>query len=139
MRFLSKAKDGGPESHVTGYWLIEVKWLFSVVLLRFADGSRDSYHDHAFTAISWVLWGRLFEYMLTAGNLARGSFQSFKSHRSGPIPIVTSRRRMHRVVSQGTTWVLSFRGPWSKTWHEFDPRDRSVTTLTHGRKVVGGE
>jgi hypothetical protein len=33
MNFLNKTKDGGPESTVWAYWLIEIKSLFSVALL----------------------------------------------------------------------------------------------------------
>lgn len=29
MKFLSKAKDGGAESTVTGYWLVEIKPLLN--------------------------------------------------------------------------------------------------------------
>ena len=63
MKFLFKAKDGGPESKVTGYWLIESKRWFSIALLRFDEGSREAFHTHAFNAISWVLWGELLEYV----------------------------------------------------------------------------
>lgn len=125
MKFLEKGKDGGPESNVTGYWLIEVKWLFSVVLLRFDDGSREAYHDHAFNSVSWLLTGALDEH-----------------HKDGRLqwylpswrPIRTPRETFHRVFSHGTSWVLSFRGPWLSTWHEWFKGIH--TTLTHGRKVV---
>ena len=43
-RFFSKAKDGGKDSPVDGYFLIEIKWLFSVVLLKFNKGHRDNCH-----------------------------------------------------------------------------------------------
>ena len=46
------SKDGGPDSTVWMYG-IEVKWLFSILLLRFEDGSRDAYHSHAFDCVSW--------------------------------------------------------------------------------------
>lgn len=127
MKFLKHGKDGGPESTVDGYWLVEIKGLFSAVLLRFADGSRDSFHSHAFNSLSWVLRGTLREEHL-AGEV--------EYHYSGVKPVVTKRSYFHRVRSIGTTWVLSFRGPWSKTWHEWDPKTGLFTVLTHGRKVV---
>lgn len=50
------APDGGPESNVTAY-MVEFKSLFSIGFLRFAEGSRDAYHGHAFDCVNWVLPG----------------------------------------------------------------------------------
>ena len=47
-RFLVKSHDGGKDSGVTGYWLIEWKRGFSIVLLRFSKGSREAYHSHGY-------------------------------------------------------------------------------------------
>lgn len=127
MRFLSSAKDGGPSSTVTGYWLIELKRLLSIVLLRFSDGSRDEYHDHAFSSLNWVLRGRVREQMRDGRII---------DHHASPIPILTRRSTFHRVFSFGTTWVFSIRGPWSRTWHEYDPQTDRTITLTHGRREI---
>lgn len=129
MKLFKKAKDGGPKSTVTGYWLCEIKRLFSVVLLKFEDGSRDEYHDHAFNSLNWVLSGRVEEQCIDGQEWS-------KYHSPGLRPVLTRRSRMHRVVSHGTTWVFSIRGPWSDTWHEYDPATGEYSTLTHGRKVV---
>jgi hypothetical protein len=128
MKFLRKAKDGGPKSTVTGYWLAEIKSLFSIALLKFEDGSRAEYHSHAFNSLSWVLKGRLREEHL----------EEPEPEYHGPdlLPVVTRRDTFHRVYSQGTTWVLTFRGPWAKTWHEYDPRTRRYSTLAHGRREL---
>lgn len=128
MKFFKKMKDGGPASTVTGYWLVEIKKLFSVVLLRFDDGSRDAYHSHAFDSINWVLRGEVEE---------QGLFDSFtKRYLPSFIPVITRRERFHRVVSRGTTWVFSIRGPWLDEWFEYDPKTDRTSTLTHGREVV---
>lgn len=127
MKFLSKSKDGGPESTVTAYWLIEWKWLFSIALLRFDNGSRDAYHSHAFNCISWLLKGRLEEHEL---HLEPGLVRVYEPSIE---PIITKRTTFHKVVSVGRSWVLTFRGPWSKTWEERLP-DRQVT-LGSGRVV----
>lgn len=127
MKFLSIGKDGGPQSTVTGYWLAEVKRLLSVVLLRFDDGSRDEYHSHAFDSLNWVIRGEVEENHLD-GRRVR--------HRPSWRPVVTRRSTFHRVVSNGTTWVFSIRGPWSRTWQEYDPDEGSYSTLTHGRIEV---
>lgn len=128
MKLFFKAKDGGPESNVTGYWLIESKKYFSIALLEFSYGTRENFHSHAFNAVSWVLSGLLFEELPypARGNLY---FSSIK-------PIYTKRETLHRVHGAvKSTWVISFRGPWSSTWREYNNRT-GFTTLTNGRKVV---
>lgn len=126
MKIFKTMKDGGPESHVTGYFLVEIKSLFSVVLLHFANGTRESYHSHAFNALTWVLRGRFEEHHLD------GRVLNFAPNLK---PKYTSRRTFHKVVSLGNTYALSLRGPWIDKWREF--KNGNFITLTHGRKVVG--
>ena len=127
MKLLRYAKDGGPESTVSGFFIVEIKSLFSIVLLRFEDGSRDAYHEHAFNSVSWVLRGKLKEHH--KNRLPNTTYEA------GWRPVVTKRSTFHKVTSIGRTWVLSFRGPWSKTWREWVPQ-QGYKTLTHGRKEV---
>ena len=127
MRIFYKGKDGGSKSTVTGYWLIEWKQLFSVCLLHFEGKSREAYHTHAFNAISWVIKGRLTEHLI-CGKVVKYCPSLF--------PIVTLKNRFHKVDSDGSTWVLTFRGPWASTWKEWLPSKRRFATLTHGRKEV---
>jgi len=137
VKFCTLSKDGGPYSTVWAYTLIEIKCLFSIILLRFEDGSRDAYHSHAFNCISWLLSGGLVEHRIqqrpTDGTL-RGPVYSYLP---SPYPIITRRSYLHKVVSVGRSWVLTFRGPWSKTWHEVVP-DAAPVVLTHGRREIGG-
>ena len=128
MKLFSKGKDGGPESSVTGYWLCEFKSLFSIVLLKFEGKSREVYHEHAFNSISWLLGGILVETLIN--RWVNIYYPSLK-------PIITKRDTYHKVDSYGTSWVLSFRGPWSKTWREWDCRNGKTSVLENGRKVVG--
>lgn len=128
MKFCEISKDGGPESKVWAYWLIEIKWLFSIVLLRFEDGSREAFHSHAFNAKSWVLSGELVERFLHFGSPRR--------HVPRLRSITTRRMDFHKVTSVGRTWVLSFRGPWSDTWMEYVPATDTAITLTHGRVAL---
>lgn len=127
MKIFSYGKDGGDKSTVWGYWLVEIKSLFSVALLCFEDGSREAYHSHAFNCISWVLKGQLNEKYVTGGG---------NVYKSGFRPVFTYRDTFHKVSSTGRTWVLTFRGPWSKTWNEYIPETNSLITLTHGRKDI---
>ena len=128
MKLFHIGKDGGPESTVTGFWLVEWKKVFSVALLRFGDGSREKLHDHAFNCISWVLRGRLREEHLD------GRVMKYEPSLK---PVITKRSTFHRVFSEGTTWVFTLRGPWSKQWHEYDPATGIYTDLENGRVEVG--
>lgn len=127
MKLLSWGKDGGQESTVWGLFF-EIKWLFSIVLLRFENGTRDAYHNHAFSCVSWVLKGKLIENHL-------GSPLP-DVHTPSLRPVITRRYTFHKVESVGRTWVISFRGPWAKRWTEYDPKTNKFVTLTHGRKIV---
>lgn len=127
MKFFTKRKDGGDESTVTGYWLIEWKGLFSICLLKFEGKSREAFHTHAFNCFSWVVKGKLFEEFLNGEK---------REHPASFMPFITRRTDFHKVSSNGTSWVLSFRGPWKKYWKEFRPFVSTIVTLKDGRQVV---
>lgn len=129
MKFLRKMKDGGLDSTVTGYWLIEAKGLFSIVLLKFEGKSREAFHTHAFDAISWLLSGSLTE---TVKLTRRTTYNRY--YKPSLKPIKTLKNRFHKVSSDGTSWVLSFRGPWDKTWIEESGGE--TYTLKQGRERV---
>ena len=137
MRFLKWEKDGGVRSHVHGLYVVESKKLGSIVLLRFSNGTRNAFHSHAFNAFSWVLSGKLIEYVGSPDlpgvddvTIYRPSFRGF----------VTRRDCFHQVQSVGTSWALTFRGPWVDTWKERQFTETGNLpvdiTLTHGREVV---
>lgn len=125
MKVLFKSKDGGPLSTVTGYWLIENKKYFSIVLLKFEGASREAYHTHAFNSISWLLNGQLKELFLDNYRLINHYCPSLK-------PIFTSKNDFHMVNSVGTSWILSFRGPWETKWKEYTDKDKEYY-LNDGR------
>jgi hypothetical protein len=56
-------------------------------------------------------------------------------HTRGKI-ITTARAVCHRVVSRGTTWVLSMRGPWASEWTDIDGPTGVATVLRSGRVAV---
>lgn len=128
MKLFHYAKDGGPESTVRGFWLIEAKSLFSIALLRFSNGSRDNFHSHAFDSLSWVLTGSLAEQMIWA--------EKARLYRPRWLPIVTEKWTFHKVISKGTSWVFTIRGPWKSTWEEYDVATGDYVTLGHGRKII---
>lgn len=118
-------KDGGPLSKVWGY-LLESKRIGSIGLLRFENGTREAYHDHAFNCVSLILGPGFLVEEFTDGFI--------RIHRRGKV-LVTRRSDYHKVTSFGRTWVFTIRGPWAKTWREIaeDGRER---VLSWGRRVV---
>jgi len=124
MKIMYKGKDGGNLSTVTGYWLIECKSLFSIVLLKFEGNSRQAYHTHAFSSISWLLKGQLIEEFLNNSNT--------KKYTTSWLPIFTSKDNFHKVSSNGVSWVLSFRGRWDSKWLE-NTYQEGTYTLHNGR------
>ena len=131
MRFLQSVKDGGPESPVTRYWLIEIKSLFSIVLLHFGKGGQEAFHSHAFNAVTLWLKGRVYEHVFNRATKATET----RGWQAGQLKY-TSREHMHKVSTPEGAWAVSFRGPWRNTWQEYSPRMQTLTTLTNGRKVV---
>lgn len=129
MRFMQRAPDGGKKSGVSGFFFIEIKSLFSIVLLRFNPGSREGYHSHAFNAITFWLKGRVVEDRLDT--------REIKVYHASFRPKFTPRRNIHRIIAAVTTYALCIRGPWHKTWCEYDPKARRVIEYTHGRVEVG--
>lgn len=128
IKFFKKSHDGGKDSGVTGYWLIEWKAGFSIVLLKFSKGSREAFHNHAFNALTLWLKGRVRE------EFRDGSAP--KEWRAGCAKY-TKRGNFHKIIGITPAWALSIRGPWHKTWEEEKGGKRY--TLTHGRKIVNNE
>lgn len=130
MKFFSWSKDGGPESHVDAFFLVEIKSLFSVALLRFNKGGREAYHTHAFNALTWFISGELVEESLNS----EYSYINYYFYTRSLLPKITRRTKNHRVHANTTSWCFTIRGPWAATWTE--DTETHHTVLTHGRKIV---
>lgn len=124
MKIFTIAPDGGKGSGVTGYFLVEIKSLFSIVLLHFQKRGREAYHSHAFNALSIWLWGHAIETLLSGEKLG---------WKCGGIKY-TPRESFHRYEALTSSWCLTFRGPWNDYWQE--SRNGKLVTLTHGRVEV---
>jgi quercetin dioxygenase-like cupin family protein len=125
-------KDGGDKSTVDGV-MFEIKSLFTIGVLRFHPGTREAFHSHAFNCWSIVLKGGLREEFLDENRGVRW-------HREGDT-VTTYRTDVHQVKAVETTYVLTIRGPWAKTWKDVVPclgygASYFVDTLTHGRKLL---
>jgi len=127
VRILDKSKDGGPASPVDGYFLIEIKFLFSIALLKFNKGRREEFHTHAFNALTWFLWGDLVEEDID-GTLYRYS--------TSLMPKLTKKAKNHRVKALKDSWCITVRGPWAMFWTEDNLITNETTVLTNGRRVV---
>jgi len=112
MKLFKYGKDGGKESSVWGFWFCEFKSLFSIALLQFKGDSREAFHSHAFNCWNIVLKGKLTETNIS------GKVRTFKA---SPKPFGIYKDDFHQVNSEGNTYVLTIRGPWSKTWKEYLP------------------
>lgn len=136
MRILWGSKDGGPESRVR-MWGLEVKSLFSVLLLRFEPGTREAFHTHAFNSLSWVLYGDLAEQVLQEkGPTWTPSETVWNAYTPSRHPVRTGRRVFHRVAGgKDGAWVLTLRGPWWDGWREYNPATGEQTKLTNGRRL----
>lgn len=124
MKLFTKAKDGGPASPVDAFFLIEIKNLFSIALLRFNKGGREQYHTHAFNALTWFLHGNLVEEDISS---------KLYKYTHSLVPKYTPKSKNHRVFAVTTSWCLTIRGPWDKTWTEHSSNKKTKTTYTHGR------
>lgn len=126
--FFKKSHDGGPNSGVTGYWLIEWKPVFSIVLLKFNKGTREAFHSHAFDAVTfWLPYSSITEHHLNKPKIKW--YPSF-------FPKYTPKKCFHKVEAHNVSYCLSIRGPWDETWQEYDEKNNELITLTHSRKIL---
>ena len=127
MRILQKAKDGGQNSPVDAYFLIELKGLFSIALLKFNRGTRENLSSHAFDALTWFICGALIELDIS------GDMYLYKR---SILPKFTRKSKIHKVIALNDSWCFTIRGRWQDTWTEYNEESKELITLTHGRKVV---
>lgn len=128
MKLFVKSHDGGKNSGVTGYWLIEWKSVFSICLLKFEPNHRENYHSHAFNALTWWLHGK-----------AKEEFPNREAIIWTPsiIPKYTPKSNIHRYQVERPAWAFTVRGPWDKTWEEYSPKAKKFIKFGFGRKILG--
>ena len=137
MRFFEKSHDGGKDSSVTAYFLVEIKSLFSIAILRFDGGSRRNFHNHAFDALTWFISGNMLEERVTFDGSSKVT--RYTQYKRSFLPKITKRDNLHRVLARDRSWAFTIRGPWSKTWMEYDPVSDTMITMANGRVVVKEE
>ena len=138
-RMFSVRSDGGKDSGVTAYFLIEWKPIISIAILHFKPGTREAYHTHAFNALTWWLKGKVTEAKLNAafngkGELLNQGGDITKDYKPSFKPKFTARSNFHKVIAHEDTYALTFRGPWHNQWMEFN--NKKIVNLTNGRKEI---
>ena len=128
MLLCKKVKDGGKDSPVDAYFLIEIKSLFSIAILKFNKGGREAFHTHAFNAYTWFLKGDLEEEDVD------GSKYQYKC---SLLPKYTTIEKNHRVLAKEDSYCLTVRGPWGNIWTEYSKDTDTSTLFTLGRRVLG--
>ena len=95
---------------------MQINFQKRLFILKFDGKSREAFHTHAFNAVSWILCGKMVEYFLDKKIPCRLLVPNV-------LPFKTYKDDFHMVSSIGTSWALSFRGPWEKQWLESTPQD----------------
>jgi diphthamide synthase (EF-2-diphthine--ammonia ligase) len=113
-RLFSVRSDGGKDSGVTAYFLIEWKPVISIGLLHFKPGTREAYHSHAFNALTWWLQGSVTEVKLIEPVREFGDVVSYKENEEKDYNHSTqriSRKSMERknctILSKIIGWAHS--------------------------------
>jgi len=125
--FLKKRKDGGPNSPVDAYFLVELKGFFSIAILKFNKGGREAFHSHAFDALTWFIKGELVEEDVSGDLL---------EYKRSVRPKVTLKNKNHRVKAVVDSWCFTIRGPWVESWTEYKEDSDQTTFFKHGRSVI---
>ena len=99
--------DGGKDSGVTAYFLIEWKVLFSIGFLHFKKGSKRVYYNREFGALSWWLKGEVTEKKID---------NTYRKYKPSLKPKYTSRNDFHKIFAHTTAWCFTLRGPWNNLW-----------------------
>ena len=123
-------KDGGPDSPVTAYFLIEWKDCFSIALLKFNVGGREAYHTHAFNALTWFLKGSMVEQDIGG---------EVYVYRRRLLPKHTPRTKNHRVLAKEVSWCITLRGPWVQVWTEHLKGVRTIFTWGRVKYLKKGD
>ena len=129
MKLFHKSHDGGKNSGVTGYWLIEWKAGFSIVVLRFSKGTREAFHSHAFNALTWWLKGSVTEAFPNTAETIKW--------RPSIFPKFTPKHNIHKIIADDVSWAISFRGPWDRTWQEQENGIQTTLTMVGWWSIKG--
>lgn len=126
MRIFEKRKDGGEDSPVDAYFLIEWKSFISIALLKFNKGGRENYHTHAFNALTWFIKGDIVEEDVDGTKY---------KYRKSIIPKITLKSKNHRVFAKTDSWCFTIRGAWVNKWTEYNKKADITMIYKTGRTL----
>jgi hypothetical protein len=113
--------------NIKRFTVIELKYLFGIIINTFNTDTQDRFHSHAFSAFSLMLRGHYFEEVIEDGKVI-----TKKIEKSRFIP----KNYIHKITkSSPNAMSITFEGPWESTWNEYFD-DGRVKTYSWGRKVL---
>jgi hypothetical protein len=122
------------------YTLFEFKKFGGILFHNFKTIEQDRYHDHAFSAIAFLLWGGYEEEQLIPYTDLEGrpaAIIKYNIVNQWLKPRWIPRKYMHRILkAQPNTWTVLFFGPWKATWREYFPILYTTKVYSWGRKVI---
>lgn len=113
--------------NIKRFTIIEVKYLFGIIVNVFNTEIQDRFHSHAFNCFSLMLKGHYYEDVIDGNDIV-----TKKIEKSRFIP----RNYIHKITkSTKNAMSVTFEGPWESIWNEYFDNGR-VKTYTWGRKVI---
>lgn len=113
--------------NIKRFTIIEIKYLFGIIVNIFNTENQDRFHSHAFHAFSFMIKGYYYEHVIIGTECV-----TKKIEKSRFIP----RNYIHKITkSTKNAMSITFEGPWESTWNEYFDNGR-VKTYTWGRKVL---
>lgn len=109
------------------FTILEIKYIFGIIINIFNTTDQDRFHSHAFHAFSLMVRGHYFEDVIDGNNVI-----TKKIEKSRFIP----RNYIHKIKGSSKNAIsVTFEGPWESTWNEYFDNGR-IKTYTWGRKVI---
>lgn len=114
--------------NIKRFTVIEIKYLFGIIVNIFNTENQDRFHSHAFNAFSLMLKGNYKEDVI----LPDGSVITKLIEKSRFIP----RNYIHKITkSTQNAMSITFEGPWESIWNEYFD-DKRVKTYSWGRNLI---
>lgn len=113
--------------NIKRFTILEIKYLFGIIVNIFNTTDQDRYHSHAFHALSLMIYGYYYEDVIIDNKIVTKKIQ-----KSRFIP----RNYIHKITHSSKNAIsITFEGPWERTWNEYFDNGR-IKVYTWGRKVI---
>jgi len=109
------------------FTILEIKYVFGIIINIFNTTDQDRFHSHAFHAFSLMVRGHYIEDVIDGNNIVTKKIEKYRF-----IP----RNYIHKIKGSSKNAIsITFEGPWESTWNEYFDSGR-IKTYTWGRKVL---